>query len=128
MAEEIDFGPGSYGDYSGVEFLGPPTNGFWLTRFGVSDVYLVPLLTARLAAKWDSLRQSWEDAGKTVEVSREDISEIAQALSEITAADLAAVCDEAGCSVHQCLLCAASLSKFLKDRLQNNEPIFVDVI
>lgn len=128
MMEETDFGPDSYVDYSGVDFFGPPTIGFWFTRFPVSDRYLVPLFSAKLTKKWNSLLQSWEDAGQTVEVSKDDISEIIQALSEITVEDLATICIGWGCSPEDCLHCASQLNKFLNDRLANQEPIFAETI
>jgi hypothetical protein len=48
MTDAEDFSHGSYGDYSGVVFYGPPTNGFWLDRLAVSDRYIAPLFAAVL--------------------------------------------------------------------------------
>jgi hypothetical protein len=43
MAEVEEFTYGSYGDYSGVIFYGPPTDGGGLDRLAVSDRYIDPL-------------------------------------------------------------------------------------
>src|SRR3954468_8023838 len=41
-----------YGDYSGVVWFGPPTDGFWLDRLAVSDCYIGPLFRGILDRAW----------------------------------------------------------------------------
>ena len=53
MSEVNEFAHGyHYGDYSGVIFYGPPTDGFWLDRFAVSDCYIRPLFLGILDRVW----------------------------------------------------------------------------
>ena len=55
MTEAEDFSHGSYGDYSGVSFYGPPENGFWFDRLAVSDRFIRPLFLAILDRSADVL-------------------------------------------------------------------------
>ena len=136
MTNERDFGPGSYGDYSGLSFLGTPTNGFWFTEFSASFIYLEPLFRAILdraevsRASIPKLVQQWNqcrlDAEKIVEVPAAEIDDLLAALSKVTAVDLESHCENVGGSnTGDCLSCASHLARFLNERLAKKEAVFI---
>lgn len=112
MTEAEDFSHGSYGDYSGAAFYGPPTNGFWFDRLAVSDRYLSPLFAAvldrsqargseppQLVRDWNAL-DGWIAADGIVEMPRPAAEELLHALTNLTAADVYPYC--AGCTADDC--------------------------
>jgi hypothetical protein len=128
-----------YGDYSGVVFYGPPTNGFWLDRLAVSDIYMGALLRAvldrswresggeaapRLASEWNTL-DGWAAAGAGItEVPPAAAEDLVAALAGVTAADLAPHC--AGCTPDECLRCGAAVREFLASRLARGVRLFIE--
>jgi hypothetical protein len=136
MTNDRDFGPGSYGDYSGLCFYGPPTNGFWFTEFGASFIYLEPLFRAifdrarvsrtpvpKLVEQWNQCKL---DADEIIEVPAAEISDLLAALSKVTAADLESHCCSMASNTGDCLSCASHLAQFLNERLAKKEPVFFE--
>jgi hypothetical protein len=124
-----------YGDYSGVVFYGPPTEGFWLDRLAISNCYSLPLFCGvldrawrdggkvpRLTAEWNA-GTGWRNGG-LCEVSTADAAEFATALAQIVPADLAEHC--AGCTVEECLRCAALVREFVSSRLARGVSLFIE--
>lgn len=90
VAAPEDFSHGSYGDYSGVVFYGPPADGFWFDRIAISDRFIRPLFLAlinqsspgseklpapKLVQEWNTL-VGWVTAGTIVEIRRPEIEEL----------------------------------------------------
>lgn len=129
MAEVEEFAHGyHYGDYSGVVFHGPPTDGKWLDRLAISDRYMYPLFRGildrawresggervpRLASEWNTL-EGWAAGGGPIPVTHTDAAEFAAALARLGPADVAEDC--AGCTVEECLRCAAVVGEFIGSR------------
>jgi hypothetical protein len=137
VAEAEDFSHGSYGDYSGVVFYGPPTNGFWLDRLAVSDIYIDPLFRGildrawresdgeripRLAADWNT-GEGWVADGGPVPVAGDDAAELIGALAQLDPADVAEHC--AGCTAEKCLRCASVVQDFIGTRLARGVSLFI---
>jgi hypothetical protein len=136
---EVEFAHGyHYGDYSGVVLYGPPTDGFWLDRLAVSDCYIGPLFRGildrawrelggegvpRLASEWNTL-EGWAAGGGPVPVAPADAAEFAEALSQLGPADVAEHC--AGCTVEECLRCAAVVREFIGSRLARGVSLFIE--
>jgi hypothetical protein len=127
-----------YGDYFGILFYGPPTDGYWLDRLAVSNIYMGPLFRAildrswqesggdnvpRLVSEWNTL-EGWSNigAGKT-EVPPTVAKELVAAFDRITVDDLALHC--AGCTPDECLRCGAAVREFLASRLA--QGLFIEV-
>ena len=139
MASMDEFAHGRhYGDYSGVVFYGPPTNGFWLDRLAASDIYIGPLFRAvldrswqqfggqavpRLVSEWNTLG-GWAAAAGITEVPPGDAEALVAALARVTAADLAPHC--AGCTPDECLRCGSAVREFLAGRLARGVPVFIE--
>jgi hypothetical protein len=85
-----DFSFGSYGDYSGVVFYGPPKDGFWFDYFSVSESFIHPIFGAiidracqkgvynqapQLIREWNELR-GWRDRFGIHEVPDDAIQEL----------------------------------------------------
>ncbi len=134
-----EFAPGSYGDYDGATFYGPPRWGwFWTDALGVSSTYLDPLFSAildrclrtgierplpRLVEEWNLLT-GWRDVAKTIEISTVDGIDLADALEQLTAEDVAPY--RASCEIADCLRCAVTLREFITSRLQVGQLFIED--
>ncbi len=136
MVDVDEFAHGyRYGDYSGVVFYGPPTDGFWLDRLAVSNCYMRPLFHSvldrawrdgrpvpQLAAEWNAVA-GWRNGG-VCEVPTVDAAEFASALAQVASADVAEHC--AGCTVEECLHCAAIVREFVGSRLARGVSLFIE--
>jgi hypothetical protein len=135
--EAEDFAHGSYGDYSGVVFYGPPTAGFWLDRLAISDRFLTPLFSAILDRSWSGSGvrvpqlvqdwngcQGWIDAGEVLELGRPGAVILLEALAALAPAGVAPYC--AGCTPGECLRCAAAIRQFLGERLVRGGSLFIE--
>jgi hypothetical protein len=146
VAENTEFAHGiRYGDYSGVVFYGPPTEGFWLDRFAVSDTYINPLFFAildrtwretggeslpRLISEWNTLT-GWTDGGAgIVPMSSQDARDLASALPEVTDVDLAPHITGATAialaTAQECLQCAEMIRAFICTRLDKNQTVYIE--
>jgi hypothetical protein len=137
MAEAEDFSYGSYGDYSGVTFYGPPAEGFWFDRLPISDRYVTPLFSAvldrsqtadagptpQLVRDWAAL-QGWIDTEGIVEVARQQALELLHSLESVTAAEVSPYC--AGSTPDECVRCSAAIRHFLGDRLARGLCLFIE--
>lgn len=140
MAEITEFAHGfHYGDYSGIVLHGPPTEGFWLDRFAVSDTYIYPLFraildkcwretdgeeTPRVVSEWNTLT-GWAGIGAgIVQVNPQDAQSLASALSAVTSAELASQAEYT--RVEECLRCAAMIRSFIYERLGKTLNIFIE--
>lgn len=139
MAETEEFAHGNYGDYSGVIFYGPPTNGFWFDRIAVSYCYIGPLFrgildrawqetggdgVSRLASEWNTF-EGWAAVGAgRVIVQPADAAQFVEALTRLRPADITKHC--AGCTVEDCLRCAAAIREFITDRQAQGSPVFIE--
>jgi len=138
MAETDEFAHGTYGDYSGVVFYGPPEDGLWTDRLAVSSRYLGPLFHAiltrarlsgergevpKLVQEWNEV-EGWADATAIVPVALADAEELIDALSKVAASDVAEHC--AGATPEQCLRCASVISRFLGSRIARRVYIEAD--
>jgi hypothetical protein len=139
VPEVEDFAHGKhYGDYSGVVFYGPQTNGFWLDRLAVSNCYIDPLFRGvldrasresggggvpRLAADWNAL-EGWKAGSGPVAIAQEDAAEFAEALAQLGSRDVAEYCW--GCTVDECLRCAAVVREFICSRLARGVNLFIE--
>src|SRR5262245_38465411 len=139
MAETNEFAHGyHYGDYSGVIFYGPPADGLWSDRLAVSDCYIAPLFrgildrawrdsggerVSRLASDWNTLK-GWAAGGGAVSVSPADAAEFVEALIQLRTDDVSKHC--AGCTVEECLRCAAVVREFIDSRLARGVHIFIE--
>jgi hypothetical protein len=127
-----------YGDYSGVVWYGPPTEGFWLDRLAVSDCYIGPLFRGvldrcwkesggeqvpRLASEWNTL-EGWAAASGRVPVQSVDAAEFAEALARLGPADVVEHC--AGCTVEECLECAKIVRGFIGNHLSRGVGLFIE--
>src|SRR5688500_21922 len=128
MSGDEEFAHGSYGDYSGVVFYGPPTSGFWFDRFAVSDEFIGPLFRAaldrasassggaqspRLMSAW-ALLEGWAAADGMAELAHRDVEELLQALAAVRAEDLVPHCAARG--PNRCLQCVSALQAYLRAR------------
>jgi hypothetical protein len=139
VSGENEFAHGyHYGDYSGVNFYGPPTNGLWLDRLAVSDTFISPLLFAildkswretggegvpRIASDWNTMT-GWAAGGGPTSVTPDEATEFVEALAHLSPGDLAE--RVAGCSVDECLRCAGVIRNFIVSRLGNGKAIFIE--
>ena len=136
-AEEFSHGR-NYGDYSGIVFYGPPTNGSWLDRLSVSDCYLGPMFhgildralrdaggepVPSLVSDWNTL-EGWAASDGPVRVAPADAGKLADALAGLGTADVSKYCD--GCTVEECLRCAAAVREFIRIRLDRGVDLFVE--
>ena len=134
--EERRFSPGSYGDYSGVVFYGPPQGGFWEDRFAISNQYVVPLFSSlylsardgdasapRLIVEWWN-GQGWTGVSGIVEIPREDLAHLIAALARLSADELAPRCDVIG--PDRCMEAAVALRKFLAEHSSRGTPVFIE--
>jgi hypothetical protein len=135
-----DFAHGyHYGDYSGVVFYGPPSDGLWLDRLAVSSCYIGPLFRAvldrswrnsggervpRLASEWNTLDGWSACAAGPVPVSPKDAEALAAALCELTPDDLAPNC--AGSTPDECMRSAAVIIEFLRSRLARDAKVCIE--
>ena len=134
MVEDFSFG--SYGDYSGVVFYGPPTDGFWLDRLAVSNRFMGPLFCGlvdralrdengkapSLAKEWNAV-SGWRDSDRCV-LAGETAAEFAEALRHLRAEDVAPHC--AGCTPDQCLRCASVIREFIATRLARGVALYIE--
>lgn len=125
-----------YGDYSGVNFYGPPKDGCWPDRLAISNCYIGPLFRGilnqawgesggetvpRLASDWNSM-EGWTTANGPVPVPIADATQFAEALAQLGPADVADQCT--GCTVDECLRCAGVIREFIGNRLASG--IFIE--
>jgi hypothetical protein len=140
MAEITEFAHGfHYGDYSGVVFYGPPTEGFWLDRLAVSDAYIDPLFrtildrfwhetggedTPRIVSEWNTLT-GWAEIGAgIVLVLPQEAQALASALGAVTVADLTP--HVAGTTVEECRRCAEVIRTFIYAHLVKSLDLFIE--
>jgi hypothetical protein len=136
--EGEDFSHGSYGDYAGVAFYGPPTEGFWFDRLAVSERYIDPLFSAiadrsgadagegrtpRVVRDWQAL-EGWAGTDGITELPGQEAEQLLGALALVTVADVAPYC--AGASAEECLRCAALIRRFLGERLARGVSLFIE--
>ena len=134
--EADNFAHGSYADYAGVVFYGPPTHGFWLDRLAISDRYITPLFAAtldraqaagkqapRLVRDWVAL-EGWEAAGETVRVPPREAEELVDSLAGVTTDDIAP--HSMGASPNECLRCSDAIRRFLSERLSRGVDLFIE--
>jgi len=127
-----------YGDYSGVTFYGPPIDGLWQDRLDVSDRFIDPLFRAlldrasrgsgvqhvpTLVKDWNTV-QGWADAAGIVAVTRSDAEDLATALAELAAHDLAP--HASGATVPECLECASLVREFVCSRLARGASVYIE--
>jgi hypothetical protein len=127
-----------YGDYSGVIFYGPPTDGFWLDQLAVSNCYIGPLFRGILdrvwresggeglpciVSEWNTLT-GWTNGGGPVPVSADDAAGFIHALVQLDPCDVAQHC--AGCTVEECLRCAGVIREFIGSRLDRGLSPFIE--
>lgn len=127
-----------YGDYFGVTFYGPPMDGLWQDRLDVSDRFIDPLFGAlldrasrgsgvqhvpTLVMDWNTL-QGWADATGVVAVRRSDAEDLATALGDLAADDLAP--HASGAAVPGCLECASLVREFLCSRLARGASVYIE--
>ena len=101
-------------------------------RLAVSDCYIGPLFRGildrawresggermpRLASDWNTL-EGWAAGGRQVPVVPADAAEFAEALAQLSPADVAEHC--AGCTVEECLRSAAVVREFPRPLLREN--------
>jgi len=138
VAEIEEFAHGyHYGDYSGVIFYGPPAGGVWPDRLAVSDCYIGPLFRGilsrawresggervpRLVSEWNALK-GWAAGSGPVPVTPADAVAFAEALARLGPADVAGHC--AGCTVEECLRCAAVVREFIGNRQARGVSLFI---
>ncbi|MBP3960607.1 hypothetical protein J8F10_35740 [Gemmata sp. G18] len=140
MAEVTTFAHGyHYGDYSGVIFYGPPTNGFWVDRLAVSDCYISPLFHAvldrawresggesvpRVASEWNTLT-GWANLGAgVVPLQSVDAEDIARAFTTVSESDLAQ--HVTGSTIEECLACAWTIQEFICARLTESSIVYIE--
>jgi len=135
--EAADFAHGSYGDYAGMAFYGPPADGFWLDRLAVSERFVHPLFCGildrssalggdrapSLVRDWN-LGEGWVKADRSVEVLRRDAVVLLDALAGLTVADVAPYCS--GCTPEECVQCASVIRQFVGQRLTRGLTVFVE--
>lgn len=135
-----DLSHGSYGDYSGVVFHGPPTKGFSFDRLAISDNYMRPLFAAiieqlsrydhktptpKLVLEWHSL-SGWMERDEKTAVPLSDIEDLIVVLSRIEVQDLSTHCDDTEPTPEQCLRCAAVICDFLTKQLARGSNLFIE--
>jgi hypothetical protein len=130
-----DFSHGSYGDYSGAVFHGPPRNGFWLDRFAVSFRFIEPLFAAVIdhSGQWDSVPQliqewntltGWRDSHRPEEISWLDALSFLEALAGLSEDDIAR--QSPSMSIAEALRCSVAIRGFIVERLNRDENIYVE--
>jgi hypothetical protein len=127
-----------YGDYAGVVFYGPPTNGLWRDRLDISDRFIDPLFRGmldrawaesggdrvpQLASDWNTL-SGWAAGGAPVPIAPDDAIEFIAALAQLSPADVAKHC--AGCTVEECLRCAVVVREFVVSHLAREVSLFIE--
>ncbi len=138
MAETEKFAHGSYADYSGVNFYGPPVHGMWLDQLAVSYRYMNPLFLGildrswresggeqvpRLVSEWCQLI-GWADGSRRTLIDRNDAWELVATLTQLDSTDIVEHC--AGCTVEECLECAAVIREFISCRLSSGVSLFME--
>jgi hypothetical protein len=137
MAVTGDFSFGSYGDYAGVVFCGPPVDGFWRDRLEVSSRYIDPLFRAildcsrtensepppQLVQDWNAIA-GWAFSDEVVELRYPEVERFISALAALTAPDLLPYC--AGSSPEECLDCSAQIRQFLSERMERGVNLFIE--
>jgi len=136
MSEDpSNFSYGTYGDVHGVDFWGPPQDGFWNDCLPVSDRFVEPLFRAvlerametgrvspRLVAEWNSCT-GWTEATTRVQVPPQDAQDMVEALRSLSRSDAAVHCREA--DVQDILRCADVVAEFLATRLASGFALFI---
>jgi hypothetical protein len=135
MIDSDDFSHGSFGDYSGAVFHGPPRNGFWLDRFAVSSRFIDPLFAAvidrygrwdsvpRLIQEWNTLT-GWMDSHRPEEISRLDALSFLEALAGLSEDDIAR--QAPSMSIAEALRCSVAIRGFIVERLNRDDKIYVE--
>lgn len=138
MEKVEDFSHGSYVDYSGVVFYGPPTKGFWLDRMAVSEFYIHPLFSAITDRNWDECggkgmpnlirdwnsQAGWVATERAIEIPHPDAISLLDALASLTLDDVLTYCTD--CEPEECLRCASGISQFLSERLAQGFSVFIE--
>lgn len=139
MSQTNAFSHGNFGDYAGVVFYGPPSNGFWLDFLTVSDIYVAPLLIAsldralqefgsegipRLVTEWSKL-EGWADSILPVSIPEVDAIAFIGALASLCAEDVVPHC--VGCSVEECLRCSLLIQEFIRSRLLRGDAVYIEL-
>lgn len=135
MNDSDDFSHGSYGDFSGAVFHGPPRNGFWLDRVAVSSRFIEPLFAAVIdcSGQWDSVPRliqewttltGWMDSHRPEEISRLDALSFLEALASLSEDDIAR--QSPSMSAAEAVRCSVAIRGFIFERLNRDDRIYVE--
>ena len=135
-----EFAHGSYADYSGVVFSGPPESGRRPDSLAVSNGFMEPIFHAvlnraertpgasvpRLAMDWNCCA-GWRDAAAgPVPVPSGDAAEFAEALARLEPADLPGEWVTARAPAAEYLRCAAVVREFIAEALARGDELVIE--
>jgi hypothetical protein len=139
VAPNFEYAHGEYyGDYSGVNFYGPPTEGFWLDCLPISSRYIDPLFNAicdlawsrvpagipsRIVADWIQ-GAGWANSPNPTELLSLDVVQLSMELSQLRLPDLESKCH--GSTAQECLQCSLVIQRFVSERLELGKQVYLE--